>query len=211
MAYVAQADLEALITPEVVLEIYDDQNVGYVNVTNLAQDIALACSLTDAKIARVYPGPFPIVQKFATWAAVTTYATDASVVPSVATGYAYQCGQGGNSGATPPVFPTAIGSTVTDGQLTWTTIPLTPQMIRMSALWFLKALAWQRDPERVRQDGERWMNIAEKFAEDLCEAKSFITDLLASPQPSNVGGLIINNGPRMLVDNNDLSDNLGDF
>ena len=54
------------------------------------------------------------------WAATTTYAVGALVVPAVSTKYYYKCTTAGTSGSSSPTFPTVIGSTVTDGSVVWT-------------------------------------------------------------------------------------------
>jgi hypothetical protein len=56
----------------------------------------------------------------ATWMASSTYASGAAIVPTTPNGYEYQCTKAGVTGTTEPVFPTAIGATVTDGAAVWT-------------------------------------------------------------------------------------------
>ncbi|HSY22315.1 MAG TPA: hypothetical protein VK841_09385 [Polyangiaceae bacterium] len=55
-----------------------------------------------------------------TWAATTAYTTTQFVVPTVANGFYYKCTTGGTSGSSQPTFPTTVGTTVTDGSVTWT-------------------------------------------------------------------------------------------
>jgi hypothetical protein len=60
----------------------------------------------------------------ATWAASIAYTVGQIVQPSPANGYNYLCTQAGTSGGTVPVWPTAQGSTVTDGTVIWSDISL---------------------------------------------------------------------------------------
>lgn len=57
-----------------------------------------------------------------TWVALMTYAVGAFVQPPTANGFYYKATAitTGTSGASPPAFPTTIGSTVTDSGVTWT-------------------------------------------------------------------------------------------
>lgn len=55
----------------------------------------------------------------ATWAAATKYAAEAVVSPPTPTGYVYQCLVGGETAATPPVWPTTLGQAVSDGAAVW--------------------------------------------------------------------------------------------
>lgn len=66
--------------------------------------------------------PAGLTMGFATtWAATQAYTTSQYVVPATSpTGFYYKCTTAGTSGASQPVFPTTIGSTVTDGGATWT-------------------------------------------------------------------------------------------
>ncbi len=59
---------------------------------------------------------------FSTWTANTAYTTASPpVVPSPANGYYYVCLAGGTSSATPPTWPTTVGTTFTDGSVIWNT------------------------------------------------------------------------------------------
>lgn len=55
-----------------------------------------------------------------TWAATTAYTTSSYVTPTTANGFYYKCTTAGTSIGTPPVFPTTIGTTVSDGTAVWT-------------------------------------------------------------------------------------------
>ncbi len=211
MAYISQTDCQNLLSLQVLTEIYDDTNVGTPGADQLGEDILASCSMVDAKLARVYPGPFPIQQAQKAWAASTAYTVGQQVVPTAANGFAYVCTAPGTTGTTQPAWPTTLATTVVDGTCTWMCTTLAPQLVVRAALFYFRALAYQRDPERVRQDGDKWFTMADKFAEDLCEAKAWLTDLVASPQPENVGGIIYDTGPRVTIDGADGSDNLGLF
>lgn len=49
----------------------------------------------------------------------TAYTLGQLVRPSTANGYVYQCVVAGTSGGSAPTYPTVIGTTVTDGGVTW--------------------------------------------------------------------------------------------
>lgn len=53
------------------------------------------------------------------WSASTAYAVGIDREPTVSNGYRYEVTVAGTTGATQPTWPTAIGSTVTDGTVTW--------------------------------------------------------------------------------------------
>ena len=147
--YITQADLEGFIGPTVVAAIFDDDNSGAVSQTALTEILTLACFRVDAKIARVYSGPFPL-----------------------------------------------------------TTVP---QMVKHAALLFAKALSYERSTEYVRQYGDAPMKAAKEFIEEVCEARAYLTDNAGQPVPLNVGGIVTNSGPRVLVDSPDGTSNGGDF
>jgi len=54
------------------------------------------------------------------WAATTAYSTGVFVQPATANGYYYKATTGGTSGGSAPAFPTTLGTTVSDGTVTWT-------------------------------------------------------------------------------------------
>lgn len=54
----------------------------------------------------------------------TVYTLYSIVIPSINSEYAYQCTTPGTSGSSVPNFNTILGSTTTDGTVTWTTISL---------------------------------------------------------------------------------------
>lgn len=67
------------------------------------------------------PGGVTVTDYGTTWAATTAYSVGVFVQPPTANGFYYKCtASSGSSGGSPPAFPTTIGSTVTDGSVTWT-------------------------------------------------------------------------------------------
>lgn len=57
---------------------------------------------------------------YTTWAITTAYVVGDQVLPPTANGFYYKCTTAGTTAGSPPVFPTTIGTTVTDGTVTWT-------------------------------------------------------------------------------------------
>lgn len=69
----------------------------------------------------------------AAWAASTAYALNDVRRPTTSNGFTYIVTTAGTSAATEPVWPTAEGSTVTDGTVVWTRDK--PQYARVAATW----------------------------------------------------------------------------
>lgn len=65
-----------------------------------------------------------------------------------------------------------------------------PAMIKEAALLFLVAYTYQRRPEYARRYGGGPMEVAEKFLEDLADAKDYLVDLLSQKKPTVVGGVV---------------------
>jgi hypothetical protein len=86
-----------------------------------------------------------------------------------------------------------------------------PENVVLGALMYGKHLAYQRRPEYAKIYGEGPKKAAEDFADQLCEAKELLADYLGTLDPSNEGGLVLDNGPRMTVDGSDGTHNGGDF
>lgn len=54
------------------------------------------------------------------WAATTAVVAGDVIEPTVLNGFCYTAGGSGDTGATEPTFPTTVGATVVDGDITWT-------------------------------------------------------------------------------------------
>lgn len=212
MSYWSQADLEGFIGGAAVKAIFDPQRNGFVDPQILAEVQALADTNVDAVLARTYPGPFPIYQVIPAWQANQSYQVGQMVVPTVASGYAFRCvGVPGVSSGAQPTWPTQYGVPTSDGTVTWLCVSTVPELIRHASLLFGKALAYQRSPEYTKRYGSKPMDEAEAYCQRLTQAESYLTDLIGTPQPSNVGGLVYAHGPRMTVDSASGRSNTGDF
>lgn len=86
-----------------------------------------------------------------------------------------------------------------------------PENIVHAALLYGKYFAYQRRPEYVKQYGDRPLKEANEFAQELCEATELMADYLGQPLPQNVGTIVNNAGPRLIIDGTDGSYSGGDF
>lgn len=78
------------------------------------------------------------------WTATTVYALDEQVEPAIRNGYRYYVSSTStipaHSGSSAPTWPTTIGSTVVDGDITWSCLGLT-----MFGLWDQYETAWESE------------------------------------------------------------------
>jgi phage gp36-like protein len=101
------------------------------------------------------------------------------------------------------------------GVYTVGTIPTTDVLLRAAAVDFAVAYAFERHPEYVRTFGEqpraeRWKRATETMARIQAGIQR-PTETNAVQTPKNIGGVIIDRGPRMFVHSSDGTANSGDF
>lgn len=90
-----------------------------------------------------------------------------------------------------------------------------PTLLKSAELDYAVALSLERHPEYVRAYGEearekRWMR-AEKKMGRIVQSIQQITDGAPAGRPGNVGGVIRDTAPRVMVDGPDGTHNGGDF
>ncbi len=91
-----------------------------------------------------------------------------------------------------------------------------PSTITFAALEFAIAFSFERHPEYVHTYGETYrastrFKRATEMMDRICQAQQEIPDWVLQPKQRNIGGIVIDDGPRTVVDNADGSTNLGDF
>lgn len=62
MPYITQYDLENALSPDTVLALFNDQNIGAPYMPALLAVLVRASTEVDSYLARVYKGPFPVAQ-----------------------------------------------------------------------------------------------------------------------------------------------------
>jgi type II secretory pathway pseudopilin PulG len=74
-----------------------------------------------ASLSRVIENITALYCRIPHWRPSTAYAADALILPSIRirNGFHYLCTGGGTSGTDEPAWPISVGSTVTDGGVTW--------------------------------------------------------------------------------------------
>lgn len=87
-----------------------------------------------------------------------------------------------------------------------------PALVVKCSLFWAKYFAYQRRPEYVKVYGKEPFDTAKSETDQLVNAREYLTDALGIQQkPSNVGGVFIDNGPRIYVDSADGTRNSGDY
>lgn len=91
-----------------------------------------------------------------------------------------------------------------------------PEVIKVVTLEFAIAYSYERHPEYVHTYGEQYRSKskferAESMAERLCTGQLEIPDWQLQPKAKNIGGIIISDGPRTIIDGFDGTYNGGDF
>jgi hypothetical protein len=89
-----------------------------------------------------------------------------------------------------------------------------PALVVHASLMYGRYLAYQRRPEYVKMYGEQPFLDAKSEIDRMVNAREYLTDALGSSiaiKPDNVGGVFVDNGPRIIVDNPDGSRNSGDY
>ena len=220
MPYWYQQDMEGLVGKQAVQNILSDGNKGYVDAATLAEFQTLSDGEVDSALATEYPTlGLPIIQNFPAWTALTGYAqgtmvqqvTPAAPVPALLAFRAITPGVNGTSGATEPTWPTLRTGTVTDGTVSWLCISAVPEKVRMASLLVGKALLFERHPDYVRRYGTKPREVADKYLRDIVSAKAYFENLLGNLKPANVGGAVVDRGPRIYVDGPQGQKNSGDY
>jgi hypothetical protein len=154
MAYVTHAEVQAAMSPQTFIGVFDDDLDGEADDVPIDEMIERASSRTDGWLAAIYNGPWPITQT--------------------------------------PV----------------------PGLVRELTLQYVLAMAYERRPDFARQlggdDKDRWAR-ADELGKRLEAAVLRITDLEGQAKPANVGGVVVDNASRIIVDDPDGTSNSGDF
>lgn len=154
--YATQADLEGALSPTTVQMLFDDDGNGAINQKALIAVLERASREVDSYLARVYVGPFPVVQ------------------------------------------------------------PKVPAAIRNATLEFAIAFSFERHPEYVHTYGEHYRSKSRHdraiaMMERICTGLQEIPDWVLQPKARNIGGIIIDDGARTIIDSADGTYNGGDF
>lgn len=89
-------------------------------------------------------------------------------------------------------------------------------VVRQAALMFAIPFSFLRHPEYVRTFGENprgqsMLDQAHAFMERLCDGRQYLFDVPAEPKPATAGGIVMDSGPRTVIDSLDGTKNGGDF
>lgn len=101
------------------------------------------------------------------------------------------------------------------GPFPCTQVPV-PELIKAVTLEFAIAYSFERHPEYVHTYGEAFrakskMESAREMAERCCNGLQEITDWAGQAQAGNIGGIVISEGPRTIIDGPNGEYNGGDF
>lgn len=96
-----------------------------------------------------------------------------------------------------------------------TQVPV-PQAIMDAALEFAIAFSFERHPEYVHTYGETYRGASRykracEIMDRICQGQQEIPDWVLQPKAGNIGGIIINAGPRTIIDGPNGENNGGDF
>lgn len=91
-----------------------------------------------------------------------------------------------------------------------------PEIIKAVTIEYAMAFSFERHPEYVHTYGEEYRSKskferAESMAERLVTGQLEIPDWTLQPKGGNIGGIILSDGPRTIIDGIDGSSNGGDF
>lgn len=91
-----------------------------------------------------------------------------------------------------------------------------PAAIKLATLEFAIAYSFERHPEYIHTYGEHYRaksryDRAVEMIEKICTSQQEIPDWALQPKGRNVGGIIVDAGPRTIIDGVDGTYNGGDF
>lgn len=96
--------------------------VGFVEFDNSGVEYLFLSDGTNAYVINTAGTVTQVNQTYSAWTAATNYAVGNRVIPTVVNGYYYEvtADAGSSHATTEPTWPTTIGSTVVDQDITWT-------------------------------------------------------------------------------------------
>lgn len=90
-----------------------------------------------------------------------------------------------------------------------------PELVREMALMYAEALAWKRNPDylnsmKMTPAVAELLKAADQLGLQVQQATLRLYDAEV-PTPANVGGVVYNSGPHVIIDSPDGTSNRGDF